>query len=173
MQPFANTRSEKLETGSNRFFCAAIVPRLARARGARGQWLPFHTSIQRWPLSLSIIKDIGWRTEGLILQKCKETSKLMWLSLIWFTYFIFCLFVCWNSFCTIASFRIKCVTETKNVSVLFYKNPKSSIWFWGFFTLLDTLAHGVALGSRLLLRGIKYKWGTWRYSKARLGISCS
>ena len=74
----------------------------------------------------------------------------MWLSLIWF---ISVLFVCWNLFCTIANLRIKCVTETKNVSVLFYKNLKSSflhdshIWLWGFFTLLVTLAHSVPLDS--------------------------
>ena len=49
------------------------------------------------------------------------------------------------------SLALGCVTETTNVSVLFYKNLKSSIlhdshiWLWGFFTLLDGLAHGVAL----------------------------
>ena len=43
------------------------------------------------------------------------------------------------------------LTETKNVSVLFYKNLKSSslhdshIWFWGFFTFLVALAHGAAV----------------------------
>ena len=63
------------------------------------------------------------RTVDQIPQKCKETSNLIWLSLIWF---ILVLFVCWNLFCTIAKLRIKCVTETKNVSVLFYKNLKSS-----------------------------------------------
>ena len=67
------------------------------------------------------------RTVGQIPQKCKETSNLMWLSLIWF---ISVLFVCWNLFCTIANLRIKCVTETKNVSVLFYKNLKSSFSTW-------------------------------------------
>ena len=62
---------------------------------------------------------------------------------------IFFLFVCWNLFCTLATLRIKCVTETKNGSVLFYKNLKSSflhdtyIWLWGFFTLLDALSQGV------------------------------
>ena len=77
----------------------------------------------------------------------------MWLSLIWF---ILVLFVCWNLFCTIVNLRIKCVTETKNVSVLFYKILKSSflydshIWFWGFFTLLVALAHGVPLGLRYI-----------------------
>ena len=59
--------------------------------------------------------------------KCKETSNLMWLSLIWF---ILVLFVCWNLFCTIANLRIKCVTEIKNVSVLFHKNLKSSFSTW-------------------------------------------
>ena len=47
--------------------------------------------------------------------------------MIWF---ISVLFVCWNLFCTIANLRIKCVTETKNVSVLFYKNVKSSFSTW-------------------------------------------
>ena len=61
---------------------------------------------------------------GPIPQKCKET--LMWLSLMWF---ILVLFVCWNLFCTIANHRIKCVTETKNVSVLFYKKSWiNNIW---------------------------------------------
>ena len=74
----------------------------------------------------------------------------MWLSLIWFISF---LFFCWNLFCTIANLRIKCATETKNVSVLFYKILKSSflhdshIWLWGFFTLLDGLAHGGAFSN--------------------------
>ena len=78
--------------------------------------------------------------------KCIETSNLMWLSLM---SFFLVLFVCWNLFCTIANIRIKHVTETKNVSVLFYKNLKSSflheshIWLWSFFKLLDALAHGV------------------------------
>ena len=40
------------------------------------------------------------------------------------------LFVCWNLFCTIVNLRIKCVTETKNVSVSFYKNLKSSFSTW-------------------------------------------
>ena len=66
-------------------------------------------------------------TVGQIPKKCKETSNLMWLSMIWF---ISVLFVCWNLFCTIANLRIKCVTETKNVSVLFYKNVKSSFSTW-------------------------------------------
>ena len=51
----------------------------------------------------------------------------MWLSLIWF---ILVLFVCWNLFCTIVNLRIKCVTETKNVSVLFCKNLKLSFSTW-------------------------------------------
>ena len=45
-------------------------------------------------------------------------------------YFILFLFVCWNSLCTIEKLRIKCETETENVSVLFYKNSKSSFWTW-------------------------------------------
>ena len=69
----------------------------------------------------------GRLTVGQIPKKCKETLNLMWLSLIWF---ILVLFVCWNLFCTIANLRIKCVTETKNVSVLFYKNLKSSFSTW-------------------------------------------
>ena len=51
----------------------------------------------------------------------------MWLSLI---AFILILFVCWNLFCTIVNLRIKCVTETENVSVLFCKNLKSSFSTW-------------------------------------------
>ena len=83
-----------------------------------------------------------WRTVGQIPKKCKETSNLMWLSLIWF---IVVLFVCWNLFCTLANLRIKCVTETKNVSLLFYKNlkPSFSTWLTGFFTFLVALTHGV------------------------------
>ena len=69
----------------------------------------------------------GRHTVGQIPQKCKETSNLMWLSLIWF---ILVLFVCWNLFCTIANIRIKCVTETKKISLLFYKNLKSSFFTW-------------------------------------------
>jgi hypothetical protein len=80
-------------------------------------------------------------TVGQIPKKCKETSNLMWLSLIWF---ILVLFVCWNLFCTLANLRIKCVTETQNISLFFYKNLKSSFstWFTGFFTFLVALAHG-------------------------------
>ena len=66
----------------------------------------------------------AWRTVSQIPQKCKETSNLMWLSIVWF---ISVLFVYWNLFCTIANLRIKWVTKTKNGSVLFYKNVKSSI----------------------------------------------
>ena len=62
-------------------------------------------------------------TVGQIPPKCKEISNLMWFSLIWF---ILVLFVCWNLFWTVANLRIKCVTETKNVPVLFYKNLKSN-----------------------------------------------
>ena len=51
----------------------------------------------------------------------------MWLSMIWF---IIVLFVCWNLFWIIANLRIKYVTETKNVSVLFYKNLKLSFCTW-------------------------------------------
>ena len=66
--------------------------------------------------------------------------------------FIIKLFVCWNLFCTIANLRIKCVTETKNVSVLFYKNRRSRFLYeWGFFTLLVALAHGVACGHWVMI----------------------
>ena len=51
----------------------------------------------------------AWHTVGQIPKKCKETSNLMWLSLIWF---ILVLFVWWNLFCTLSNLRIKCVTET-------------------------------------------------------------
>ena len=51
----------------------------------------------------------------------------MWLSLIWF---ILVLFLCWNLFWTIANLRIKCVTETKSIFVMFYKNLKSSFSTW-------------------------------------------
>ena len=46
------------------------------------------------------------------------------------------LLLCCNIFCTIGNLRIKCVTETKNVSVLFYKNLKSS-----FSTCMPWLTH--------------------------------
>ena len=72
-------------------------------------------------------RGLAWHTVGQIPKKCKETSNLMWLSMIWF---LSVLFVCWNLFCTIANLRIKCVTETKNASVLFYKNLKSSFFTW-------------------------------------------
>ena len=75
-----------------------------------------------------------------IPKKCKETSFLMWLSLI---LFILILFVCWNLFCTIANLRIKCLTETKNVSIFYYMTHKH-IWVWDFFTFLVVLAHSVA-----------------------------
>ena len=75
------------------------------------------------------------RRVGQNPQKCKETSNLMWFSLIWF---ILVLLVCWNLFCTIANLRIKCVTETKNVSVCApwarsiknVKKPQSQISVW-------------------------------------------
>ena len=70
-----------------------------------------------------VIFNLQWHRVGQKRQKCKETSNMMWLSLIWFISFMF---VCWNLFCIIANLRIKCVTETNNVSVLFYKNLKSS-----------------------------------------------
>ena len=73
------------------------------------------------------VPGVPWHTVDQIPKKCKETSNSMWLSLIWF---ILVLFICWNLFCTIANLRIKCVTETKNASVLFYKNLKSSFFTW-------------------------------------------
>jgi hypothetical protein len=83
------------------------------------------------------------RTVGQIPKKCKETSDLMWLS-YWYGLFKF-FFVCRNLFCTLANLRIKCVIETKNVSLLFYRNLKSSFFTWltGFFTFLVGLTHGV------------------------------
>ena len=65
-------------------------------------------------------KDLPWNSSAAqcinIPKKYKETSNLMWLSMIWF---ISVLFVCWNLFCTKTNLRIKCVTETKNVSRYF------------------------------------------------------
>ena len=93
----------------------------------------------------SIGRSASRRADGQIRKKCKETSNLMWLS---FICFILVLIVCWNLFCTLANLRIKCVTKTKKVSVLLWKNLKTSflhdsyIWFWGFITLLVALAHG-------------------------------
>ena len=104
----------------------------------------YNATTKKFITSASIL---AWRTVGHILKNCKETSNLMWLPMIWFILF---LFVCWSLFCTIANLRIECVTEIKNVPALLYKNLKSSflhdshIWLWGFFTLLDVLAHGVA-----------------------------
>ena len=73
------------------------------------------------------IADSTCRTEGQIPPKCKETSNFIWFSLIWF---ILVLFVCWNLFYTKAKLRIRCVTETKNASGLFYKNLISSFFTW-------------------------------------------
>ena len=67
-----------------------------------------------------------WRTVGQIPQKCKETSN--WCDCHWYGLLYFCLFVK-TFFVQIANLRIKCVTETKNVSVLFCKNLKSSLSF--------------------------------------------
>ena len=67
------------------------------------------------------------RTVGQILPKCKETSKFVWFSMIWL---ISVLFVCWNLFSTIAKLRIKCVTKSKNVFILVYKNVESSFSTW-------------------------------------------
>ena len=90
---------------------------------------------------------VPWQTVGQIPQKCKETSNLMWLSLIWF---ILVLFVCWNLFWTIANLRIKCVIETKNVSVLFYKSLKSSFSTWLTYLTLRFL---------YILGGSGPRWG--------------
>ena len=75
------------------------------------------------------------RTIGQIPPKCKETSKLIWLSLMWI---ILVLFGCWKLFCTLVNLR-------SNVSLLFYKNlkPSFSTWLTGFFTFLVALTHGV------------------------------
>ena len=76
---------------------------------------------QQWDVANKC--DFTRNTVGQIPQKCKETSNLMWLSLISYGLFLFgCLFV--KTY--FANLRIKCVTETKNVSVLFNKNIKSS-----------------------------------------------
>ena len=95
------------------------------------------------------------RTVGQIPNKCKETSKLMWLSMIWF---ILVLFACWNLICTIASLRIKCVTETQKCLGFFYKNVKSSFSTW--------LTH-------LTLRFFLHSWLLWptvRYGNPGSGI---
>ena len=112
-----------------------VPPGLTR-RGRRRRWIlahfsgfiwrPFFTYVQR--SSRYLLGYSGTcHTVGQIPPKCKETSNLMWLTLIWF---ILVLFVFWNLFWTIANLRIKCVTETKNVSVSFYKNLKSSFSTW-------------------------------------------
>ena len=93
---------------------------------------PPENLLHKWP-HIHRIASCVWhffghrRTVGQIPKKCKETSNVMWLSMLWV---ISVLFVCWNLFCTIANHRIKCVTETKNVSVLFYRNVKSSFSTW-------------------------------------------
>ena len=62
-------------------------------------------------------------TVDQIPQKCKETWNLMW--------FILCSCVCLLKLTlNNSNLRIKCVTESKNVSVLFYRNLKSSFSTW-------------------------------------------
>ena len=73
------------------------------------------------------LRQCARSTVGQIPKKCKETSNLMWLSMIWF---ISVLIVCWHLFCTILNLRIKCVTETKDVSGFFYKNLNWSFSTW-------------------------------------------
>ena len=68
----------------------------------------------------SSINYLTCRTMGQIHQKCNETSNLMWLSLICFISVLFVFF--WDLSCKIENLKIKCVTETKNVSVLFCKH---------------------------------------------------
>ena len=97
----------------------SVLTYLCRIKqGCTSTWAP------HWYGGLTCLQCQQQRhTVGQILPKCKETSNLMWLSLIWF---ILVLFFCQNLFCTIVNLKIKCVTETKNVSVLFCKNLKSS-----------------------------------------------
>ena len=93
-------------------------------------------------------KEIRCRTVGQIPKNVKKPKT--WLSLIWLISFFF---VCWNLFCTIANLRIKCVTETKNVSVLIYKNLKIKLSTWlthltlrvflHFWLLWPTVCHGI------------------------------
>ena len=63
---------------------------------------------------------------GQIPPKCKETSNLMLSSMI---QFILVLVFCCYLFC-IANLRIRFVTETENVSSLFYKKLNSSFSLW-------------------------------------------
>ena len=62
-----------------------------------------------FPGTGSYFHSTARHTIGQITKKCKETSDLMWLSLLWF---ILILLVWSNLFCTIANLRIKFVTET-------------------------------------------------------------
>ena len=89
------------------------------------------------------------RTVGQIPKNVKKPQICCDRSLIQF------MFVCWNLFCTIANLRIKCLTETKNVSVLFYKNYKSSF------------LHDTHLIPRFLyILGCSGPWcGTWEKDK--------
>ena len=61
----------------------------------------------------------AWHTVGQIPKKCKETSNLMWLLLIWF---ILGVFACWNLFCTIASLRIKCDSNINHFRFVLQKS---------------------------------------------------
>ena len=81
-------------------------------------------------------KEIRCRTVGQIPKNVKKPQT--WLSLIWLISFFF---VCWNLFCTIANLRIKCVTETKNVSVLIYKNLKIKLSTWLTHLTLRVFLH--------------------------------
>ena len=82
------------------------------------------------------------RTVGQIPKKCKETSNLIWLSLIWFIFVLFAFaFACWilswhNS--KPQNYVSFCFTKTLNQA--FYM---TLTFDWGFFTLLVALAHGV------------------------------
>ena len=82
-----------------------------------------------------------WRTEGQIRPKCKETSNLMWLSLIWYILFHFCLFVetYFAQYQTSESdvwlkpkMFLFCFRKILNQAFL----HDSHIWFWRFLYIL-------------------------------------
>ena len=98
------------------------------------------------------------------------------------------LFVCWTLFFAIANFRIKCVIETKNIPVLFWKHLLSflhfsHIWCWGFFTFLVALAHSVPLPNQgnykyfdlCFLTLLSTNWtynNDWMYFLSKNNCSC-
>ena len=96
-------------------------------------------------------KTMAWPTVGQIPQKCKETSNLMWFSLIWF---ILVLFVCWKLFCSESIVWLQpkmfLFRSTKILNQAFRHN--SHIWLWGFFTFLVVLAHILPDGKKINLK---------------------